>query len=309
MLAIMWPFANITIIGVGLLGGSVGLAAKACAPAVRVVGVGRRSESLDAARRVGAIDEGSLDAVAAVAEADLVVLATPVGAFEGHLQAVAGALRAGAVVTDVGSTKAQVVRCAQRLLAGRRRDGVAFVGSHPMAGSQFRGPEHARADLFQDATCILTPTAACRPEAVRAVEDFWRALGMNTVRMTPAAHDRAVARISHLPQAVSTLLMGLPTDAQLRVAAGGFASMTRLAGSDPEMWRDIFATNRNEILAALRGFQGRLDGLVRLLESGDDKAIERLLVKARDRKAKFEIRNSKPETNHKRQISKPKRSM
>ena len=286
MLACMLSCTNIAIIGVGLLGGSVGLAVKACDSSVRVVGVGRRAESLAVARRIGAIDEGSLDAASAVSSAELVVLATPVGAFESHLRAVAGALRPGTVVTDVGSTKAAVVRCAQRLLVRRRREGVSFVGSHPMAGSQLRGPEHARADLFKDATCILTPTAACRPAAVRAVEDFWRAIGMNTVRMTPVAHDRAVARISHLPQALATLLMGLPTDAQLRVAAGGFASMTRLAGSDPEMWRDIFKTNRTEILSALRDFEGRLDGLIARLEAGDDKAIERWLTKSRDRRAK-----------------------
>ncbi|MCL2701152.1 MAG: prephenate dehydrogenase/arogenate dehydrogenase family protein [Phycisphaerae bacterium] len=280
----MLPFANITIIGVGLLGGSLGLAVKARDSAVRVVGVGRRRESLAAALARGAIDEASLDAAEAVAAAELVVLATPVGAFQGHLRTVAAALKPGAVVTDVGSTKSQVVRCAQRLLARRRSDGIAFVGSHPMAGSDRRGPESAREDLFTGATCILTPTAACRGDAVEAVDAFWQALAMRTVRMTPAAHDRAVARISHLPHALATLLMTVPGDDDLRVAASGFRDMTRLAGSDPEMWRDIFATNRKEILAALRRFQGRLDGLVQLLEAGDDVGIERLLAKSRARR-------------------------
>ena len=284
MLPVMLPFSNITIIGVGLLGGSLGLAAKACDAAVRVVGVGRRRESLTAARKFGAIDEMSLDPAGAVATADLVVLATPVGAFETHLRTIAPALKPGAVVTDVGSTKVQVVRSAQRLLARRRRDCVAFVGSHPMAGSQLRGPEHARADLLTGATCILTPTTASRPDAVEAVDGFWRALGMRTVHMSPAQHDRAVAKISHLPQSLAVLLMGLPSDDQLRVAATGFASMTRLAGSDPEMWRDIFATNRTEILAALRNYQGRLDELIHLLESNNIAAIERMFTKARDRR-------------------------
>jgi len=279
------PWKKITIIGVGLLGGSLGLAIKACDPRARIVGVGRRPQSLDQALKVGAVDAASLDAAQAVRDAQLVVLATPVGAFEDHLRAIRDALPPGAIVTDVGSTKAVVVRTATRVLTRRQSDGVAFVGSHPMAGSELRGPTNARADLFAGATCIITPTLRTSKPAVDTVDSFWQGLGMRTVRMTPADHDKAVARISHLPHALAALLMGLPTDAELEVSATGFRDATRLASGDAEMWRDIFATNSKEILAALKAFDRRMTHFRDLIEAGNLDGIERVLNQARDRRS------------------------
>jgi prephenate dehydrogenase len=271
---------HVTIIGVGLLGGSAGLAIRASNPAVRIAGVGRRRSSLDEALKVGAIDTAHLDAAVPAGRSDLVILATPVGAFERHLRAIRDVLPKRAVVTDVGSTKARVVRTGERIL-GR---GGAFVGSHPMAGSEQKGVAYARADLFEGAACIVTPTAHTPPRLVRRIEAFWRSLGMRTLRMPPSAHDRATARVSHLPHALAGLLMMLATDGDLDVAATGFRDATRLAGGDPEMWRDIFLTNRRAILDAIDRFDASLMHLRDLMELGDAPGIEKFLAAAKKRR-------------------------
>jgi len=271
---------HVTIVGVGLLGGSAGLAIKSLDARVHVAGVGRRKASLDKALRVGAIDTAYLDAAEPAAKSDLIILATPVGAFARHLQVIAAVLRPKAVVTDVGSTKAAVVRIAGRILGS----GARFVGSHPMAGSDRKGPTFARADLFAGANCILTPTPRTPPSALRRVEGFWKALGMRTVQMSPAGHDRAMARVSHLPHVLAALLVGLPTKADLAVSATGFADMTRLAGGDPEMWRDILMTNRRAVLNAIDGFEESLMHLRDLVELGDAPGIERFLAWAKKRR-------------------------
>jgi len=271
---------HVTIIGVGLLGGSAGLAIKAHDPAVRVAGVGRRRSSLDAALEAGAIDTAHLDPAKAVADSDLVILATPVGAFERHLRAIAPHLRRGALVTDVGSTKAEVVRTAERVL-GR---GGPFVGSHPMAGSEHKGVAFARADLFTGATCIVTPTSHTPAALARRAERLWENLGMRVLRMSPAAHDRATARVSHLPHALAALMMMMPAKADLPVAATGFRDATRLAGGDPEMWRDVFLTNRRAVLSALDSLDESLMRLRDLLELGDAEGIEKFLATAKKRR-------------------------
>jgi len=271
---------HVTIIGVGLIGGSAGLAIKAHDPNVHIAGVGRRASSLDEALAVGAIDSAHLDPADPAARSDMVILATPVGAFARHLESIKPVLKRGALVTDVGSTKACVVQMAEKIL-GR---GGQFVGSHPMAGSERKGPSFARADLFDGATCIVTPTAHTPKQLASRVEKFWRALGMRTVRMTPAVHDKAAARVSHLPHILSAVLMMLPRTADLDVAATGFRDMTRLSGGNPEMWRDIFLTNRKAILDAIDAMDENLCQLRDLLELGDAPGIEKLLTAARKRR-------------------------
>ena len=277
---------HVTIVGVGLLGGSAGLALKAWDPAIHVAGVGRRQASLDAALEAGAIDSAHLDLASLADRTDLVLLATPVGAFERALRALAGRLRPGAIVTDVGSTKAVVVEQAEAIL-GR---GGPFVGSHPMAGSEQRGPQWARGDLFEAATCIVTPTPDTPPPLTEAVEQLWRRLKMRTVRMAPADHDRAVARVSHLPHALASLLMALPADGDLDVSATGFRDATRLAGGDPEMWRDIFLTNRQAVLDALDAMAARLGDFRRLVDAADAAGIEALLAASRRRREETILR-------------------
>ncbi len=256
------------------------MAAKAHDPSLRVVGVGRRQSSLDAALATGAIDEAHLDVTDAIAGSQMVILATPVGAFAHYLKEIAPMLKRGMVVTDVGSTKAGVVRTAAIILGSSG----AFVGSHPMAGSERKGVSFARADLFTGATCILTPTSKTPASAIKHVEAFWKNLGMWTVQMTPASHDRALARVSHLPHALAALLMLLPGKADLGVSATGFLDATRLASGDPEMWRDIFLTNRKAVIAAIDQLDEGLCRLRDLVEVGDAAGIERFLASAKKRR-------------------------
>ena len=271
---------HVTIIGVGLLGGSAALGLKAHDPDVRIAGVGRRQSSLDQALAVGAIDTAHLDPLEPVRSTDMVILATPVRAFAGHLRAIAGVLPDGAIVTDVGSTKTTVVRTAERILG----PGRAFVGSHPMAGSEQKGVTFSRADLFAGATCIVTPTRRTPLTLVRRVERMWRRLGMRIVRMSPMAHDRAVARVSHLPHVLASLLMLLPGEADLAVAASGFRDATRLASGDPEMWRDILTTNHKAVLAAMDELQRDMGQLRAMVEARDAEGIEALLARAKRRR-------------------------
>ena len=271
---------HVTIVGVGLLGGSAALAIKAHDPSVMVAGVGRRQVSLDAALEVGAIDTAHFDPAECVGQSDLVILATPVGAFERHLRAAAPALGPNTLITDVGSTKARVARLARRILG----PGGPFVGSHPMAGSEQKGVRFSRADLFAGASCIVTPTADTPDDAVDAIEAFWKTLGMRVVRRSPAAHDRAVARISHLPHMLAGLMMLLPGKNDLEVSASGFRDVTRLASGDPEMWRDILLTNRGAILSALDRFSSDTAKLRDLIDQSDGDAIEKFLTRAKNRR-------------------------
>ncbi len=273
-------FKHVTVIGVGLLGGSAALAIKAYDARVKIAGVGRRQVSLDMAMEAGAIDTAHLDVEQAVAKTDLVILATPVGVFEKYLRAVAGLLPGRALVTDVGSTKSGVVRAAERVLG----KGGPFVGSHPMAGGEAKGVAFARADLFVGATCIITPTDDTPARATGRIERLWQALGMRTVRMSPAAHDRVTARVSHLPHVLAALLMMLPRKSDLSVAATGFRDATRLAGGDPEMWRDILVTNRKQVLAAIDEFDDSLMHLRDLVEMADTPGIEKFLAAAKKRR-------------------------
>jgi prephenate dehydrogenase len=271
---------HVTIVGVGLLGGSVGLAIKSRYAGVTVAGVGRRQASLRRALARGAIDTAHLEAASPAARSDLVVLATPVGAFAEHLRAIRPVVADGAMVTDVGSTKAAVVRTAEQILGA----GGPFVGSHPMAGSERKGVDHARADLFERATCILTPTAATPPALADRAEALWRALGMRTVRMAPADHDQALARVSHLPHVLAALLMMLPDADDLPLAATGLRDVTRLASGDPEMWRDVLVSNREAVVSALGAFGRSVRELDRLLSRGDPGAIEQFLRQAKQRR-------------------------
>ncbi len=271
---------HITIIGVGLLGGSVALAVKALDAEVRIAGVGRRRVSLDKALDVGAIDTAHLDAAEVGHRSDLVILATPVGAFAKHLRTIAPLLKPKAIVTDVGSTKSMVVRQAAGILGRSGR----FVGSHPMAGSERKGVAFARADLFGGATCILTPTSSTPPSVTRRLKRFWSQLGMTVRQMTPGAHDKAMARISHFPHVLAGLLMLLPDKADLEVAATGFRDTTRLASGDPEMWRDILLTNRKAILAGIDAFDEQLMHLRDLLIRADAPGVEKFLTAAKRRR-------------------------
>ena len=255
---------RLSIIGVGLLGGSIGLAVKSALSGCEVVGYGHRAETLERAISVGAIDRGSGDLAGAVAGSDLVILCTPVGLLEEMLHGISGSLKGGAIVTDVGSTKASVVAQAGKIL----KNCGDFVGSHPMAGSEKRGVEFARADLFRNAVCIMTPTAQTSPAALEHVEAFWKLLGMRTCTMSPEAHDAALAEVSHLPHALAAALVKMQSPEALELAGKGFLDTTRIAGGDGGLWRDIFVDNAGNVRSALSKLRGLLDEFEGLLEAG-----------------------------------------
>ncbi len=265
-----------SIIGVGLLGGSIGMAVRSALSDCQIIGYGHRKETMKRAVQVGAINQGTGDLKQAVEGAELVVLCTPVGILGQMLSGMSDFLTQGAVMTDVGSTKASIVESAGRILPG----GVQFVGSHPMAGSEKRGIEFARADLFQNALCITTPTQRTAPAALDRVEEFWRMLGMRTCRMTPADHDRALAEVSHLPHALAAALVTMQSPEAMELAGKGFLDTTRIAGGDGGLWRDIFLDNAPNLRAAIGKLRGQLDAFERLLEPGKAEELRRWLDEA-----------------------------
>jgi prephenate dehydrogenase len=275
---------RLAIAGVGLLGGSVAKAARARGLAREIVGIGRDQARLAPALRDGALDRIALDLATGVRDADLVVLAMPVLVIERLLPVVAEAVRSGAVVTDVGSTKAAIVRSGEALAAGRT---FHFVGSHPMAGSERAGYGVAHADLFDKATVIVTPTAGTAPSAVKDVTHFWEGMGARVSQLDPATHDRVVAAISHLPHLVAFALvagaLGFEPSAAA-FAARGFRDTTRIAASDPVMWQEIFHDNREALLASLGRFREVLAEGEQLVRGGDATALQAWIGQVRQQR-------------------------
>ena len=278
-------FERLAVLGLGLLGGSVALAARARGVATRVAGATRSSEALAAALRGGALDEAGSYTEAA-SGADLVVLATPVFAMADLVRQIAPVLRPGAVVTDVGSVKA--VLC--ETLPGLLPRGVAYVGAHPMAGSHLRGLGNARADLFEGAVCIVTNSSDAA--ALERTAEFWRALGARVVHRDPAEHDAEVAWMSHVPHvlafAFAGALEGAPPGAHA-VAGAGFRDFTRIAQSDPELWGDILTANRKALAAPLARALESLQDFARALEANDGEGVERRIAAARTALARISM--------------------
>lgn len=273
---------QVSIVGVGLLGGSIGLALRAAGCSARRVGIGHRATSLQKAIECDAVDAVTQDVVEGVSGARLVILCTPIGQMEPLLDRMAPALAPGTYVTDVASTKMQIVQMAERILPHH----VRFVGSHPMAGSEKTGVDFARADLFQLATCILTPTARSKPATVRWMRRFWEALGCRTVVASPDTHDRMLAYVSHLPHAAAAALVGLAVrESAIDLAGPGFADTTRIASGNPAMWTDIFRTNRPWMLEAIDRLIAELTSLRQKLDRDEARAVVEWLTagqKARD---------------------------
>jgi prephenate dehydrogenase len=270
---------RLAIVGVGLLGGSVARAARAEGLAGEIVGVGRARARLEPALRDGTLDHAVVDLAAGVRDADFVVLAAPVAANERLLAALWPVASAGALVTDVGSTKRSITRAAERLGRG---GGARFVGSHPMAGSERSGYAVSRPDLFRGATVVVTPTDATDPAAVKDVSAFWEALGARVTVLDPAAHDRAVAAVSHLPHLVADALVEAVArfaPNAFELAAGGFKDATRVAASDATIWQEIFRTNRDALTAAVGAFRLALADLEALIADDDPAALAAALAR------------------------------
>ena len=260
-------FQKITIVGVGLLGGSLGLAAKHRRLAREVAGYVRREASVKDCLKAGAVDYATTDLLAAVSNADLIILCTPLAQMRLLVKQMMPALKRGAIVTDVGSAKAGVVKDLESLVA---KSGAHFVGSHPMAGAEKTGVGSARADLFECAMCVVTPTKRTNRAALRNVEKFWQNVGCRLLRLTPEAHDALVSRSSHLPHLVAAALAATVLDPrrpkeQAALCANGFRDTTRVASGSPEMWRDIALANRAQLRVALDEFVRELQAVQALL--------------------------------------------
>ena len=279
-------FQKITIIGVGLLGGSIGLAARRRKLAREIAGFVRRRASLKDCERAAAVDYATTDLLAAVSGADLVVLCTPLAQMRSLAEQFLPALKRGAVVTDVGSVKADVVRELQSLVA---KAGAHFVGSHPMAGAEKTGVAAARADLFQNAVCVVTPTRKTNAAAARTLERFWKSIGMRVVKLEPEQHDLFVSRSSHLPHVVAASLANLVLDSkapkeQAALCATGFRDTTRIASGSPEMWRDIALANRKNIAKSVETMIGELKRFQAVLKKSDGRAISKFFETAKVRR-------------------------
>ena len=241
-----------------------------------VVGVSRSPSTLRRARLCGAVDVGMIDSRRAVRSADLVVIATPVDTIVPYARRLAPCMRVGSILTDVGSTKGEIVRALERTLPAH----VAFVGAHPIAGSERRGFGAADARLFDGSFCVLTPTARTPRAALRAVTQLWAPLVDRVITMSSHEHDRALAGMSHLPHLVAYCLAGSAKPHPLPRVPRSFLEMTRLAKSTPELWDDIFFSNRSELLAAMDRFEGRWRALRARLAHGDRAALRQLLRRA-----------------------------
>ena len=264
---------TVAIVGVGLLGGSIGLALQKRGLARRVIGIGRKTSRLQQARRRGAVTETTTSLARGVAEADLVVVCTPVDNVADHVCAAVEAAGARTLVTDVGSTKVQIVaELTERLPAAAR-----FVGSHPVAGGEKAGVKFAQPDLFEGRLTILTPGSQSGRQDVSQISRFWQSLGSRVTRMTPREHDQQIAMISHLPHVLATLLAAGTTSDQLPLAGRGWLDTTRVAAGDVQLWRQIFQQNKVHVLKSVDKFGQLLTSFREALDKDDMGKITRLL--------------------------------
>ncbi len=278
----MAQFKKVAIIGVGLIGGSIGLAIKKRGLAREVVGVFRRESTLKRALKCRAVDKATMLIKCGVDGADLIIVTSPVHSIPKIIKMAAKYAKKGAIITDAGSTKSWIVSSVERDLA--RDHKIHFVGSHPMAGSEHTGVEFARADLFEKAPCIVTSRAATDRASLKRVKKFWSSLGAIVKVMSPARHDKSVSLISHLPHIVAFGLAGSVPLRELQYAAEGFKDTTRVASSDPELWADIFLTNKREILKAGRLFERYYKDILKAISKGDHKRTVNFLKKAKSKR-------------------------
>ena len=286
----MEQLRTVAIIGVGLIGGSIGLALRTRKLASEVVGVGRDPARLDQAVRLGTIDRGTTELGEAVAAATVVVVCTPVDRVAEDVRRSADAAPAGVLVTDAGSAKRQIVAAVER----HPRGGSVFVGAHPVAGSERRGAAHARANLFDGRPCVLTPTPRTRADRLRRARDFWSALGCRLLEMGPSEHDEILAYTSHLPHALAAALAATVPVEWLPLAAGAYRDGTRVAAADTGIWTAIFRENRGPLLKALDSLQERLAGFKYALMTDDEEAIRRWWEQAKYRRDVFEGQHASP---------------
>ena len=277
------PFARVALIGLGLIGSSIARAVRETMADVHITGFDTDTGVRERARALGFADAITDSAAAAVAEADLVILCVPVGSMAAAASALADALPAGAVVSDVGSSKASVAAVLREALPN-----ATIVPAHPVAGTENSGPEAGFASLFRGRWCILTPDPDADPQAVARLQDFWTRLGAKVERMDAKHHDMVLAVTSHLPHLIAFTIVGTASDLEdvtesevIKYSAGGFRDFTRIAASDPTMWRDIFLTNREAVLDMLQRFSEDLSLLQRAIRWGEGDTLFDLFTRTR----------------------------
>lgn len=274
----MKMFKKITIVGVGLIGGSIGLAARKKKLANKVVGVCRRKSSLRKALKFKTVDKATLNLKEGVRGADLVIIAAPLGKVIGLAKKAAKFMRKGAILTDVGSTKRYIVweieKCASRK--------VNFIGCHPMAGSEKSGAENASSNMFNNAALIITKTKNTNRNSLGRLKRFWKKLGCQVFVIQPGKHDLNVSLASYLPHAVSSALTVSQVKDSLKFAAGSLKDATRVSSSDPELWKDIFLSSREPVLKSIGVFSRNLKKLENAIKKKDGKAIKTILSKAKN---------------------------
>jgi cyclohexadieny/prephenate dehydrogenase len=277
-------FQRVAFIGIGLIGSSLARLMIRDKLAGKIVACARSKKTLDAVTRLKLADSVTDDPAVAVKEADLVVLATPLSANAEIGRRIASALKPGAIVTDVGSVKQAVIKDLQPALP----QGVHLVPGHPVAGTEFSGPEAGFADLFKDRWCILTPIPGGNEAAVEKVKRLWEAAGMKVVAMDAEHHDKVLAITSHLPHLIAYTIVGTASGLEetlrsevIKFSAGGFRDFTRIAASDPVMWRDVFLNNREAVLEMLQRFSEDLTALQRAIRHGEGKKLEEVFTRTR----------------------------
>ncbi|MEO8298632.1 MAG: prephenate dehydrogenase/arogenate dehydrogenase family protein [Burkholderiales bacterium] len=284
-------FKQLGVIGCGLMGGSFALALKRAGAVQRVVGYSKSPSTTERAKRMGVIDEVAESALMAVSGSDLVLLAVPVAATEATFKAIRHLVDRHVLVMDVGSTKREVVDAARRVLKERLPN---FVPAHPIAGKESSGVEHADAQLYQGRQCILTPLVQTDPALVQKATDVWAAIGCQVLRMTPENHDAAFAAVSHLPHMLAFAyfngVMSQPAGREfLSLAGPGFRDFTRIAASDPTMWRDVLISNREELMKQSQRFRHALDAFEHVMKSGNTEALEDLIRLASDARSGWQM--------------------
>lgn len=277
----MKELRKVTVVGLGLLGGSISLAVLRSFARAKVVGYTHRASTREKARQLSVATEISDCLKSSVSDADLVILATPICTFEETFREIGDVLPSGCIVTDVGSTKA----LAHRWAAKRLPNTIHYVGSHPIAGSEQRGVEFARDDLFNEAMCILTATKNTNLEARDSLATFWSKLGCFVKLMTPAQHDRIFANVSHLPHMTAAALINANTSEDLKFAGKGFIDTSRIASGPANIWSDVLLTNINNAVRGIDKIVGELEMLKQAIKRQDRKQIEKLLEKAREKRA------------------------
>ena len=289
-------FEQLGLIGCGLMGGSFALALKRAGLVKRVVGYSKSPSTTERARQLGVIDVEAPSALMAVSGADIVLIAVPVAATEATFKAIKHLVTPQMLIMDVGSTKRDVIDAGRRAL----RDQIgSFVPAHPIAGKEVAGVEHADADLYVGKQVILTPIERTLTVQLQKAVDVWTGLGCRVLKMSPEAHDAAFAAVSHLPHLISFALMNAisgqaPGQDYLSLAGPGFRDFTRIAASDPKVWRDIMISNREELLAQSKIFQRNLQALELMISSGNGEALEGLIEQASMTRANWTMTSNKP---------------